>query len=261
LIIDPLFADLFAFPRPARVNFVGGGGKTALILRLAEELAREAQVLYTTTTRMHPPPLAEGRVFLTCDDAGLLDLALEAVARRGPGSIRAVAVAAALASPGLYRGVSADLGRRLDPGLFPIVLNEADGARSISLKFPRAGEPVLLDGAGVLVPVVGLDCLGRPLGPASLFRWELARDRFGLVEGEPITPALAARVLLAPDGVCKGWAPPVEVVPFINKVDTEADEQAALELARALLDAAGPFPIRRVVWGSVERLRAGSVAR
>src|SRR5207244_2144728 len=160
-----VFAELFSFNLPARVNFVGGGGKTSLILELAREYSAWVQVLYTTTTRIHPPPAAEGRVLLSGD------------------------------------------------------------------------EPALL--------------------ASALFRWELAAPRLGLTEGEALTPERAAAILLHPEGVCKDWRPPCRIVPFINKVDRDADVPMALELARALR-ASPTFPVERVLWGSVEQGRAGA---
>lgn len=128
----------------------------------------------------------------------------------------------------------------------------------MSLKMPREGEPVLMQSAEYLVPVIGVDCLNQPLGPASLFRWDMAAARFGLREGELITPELAASLLLHPDGVCRDWRPDMQLIPFINKVDTNVEEAGARQLAYALLGQR-TFPVAKVVLGSVERLRAFSI--
>jgi hypothetical protein len=45
---------------------------------------------------------------------------------------------------------------------------------------------------------------------------------------------------------------------YINKVDSDADERAAHELAYAAFNNR-TFPVERVVLGSTERLRASSV--
>jgi probable selenium-dependent hydroxylase accessory protein YqeC len=158
-------------------------------------------------------------------------------------------------APGLLGGVPSDFAGSLDRTLLPIILNEADGAKSMSLKMPRQGEPVPMEGANYLVPVIGLDCLGKPLGPESIFRWELARSRFKLTPGEIITPDLAASILLHPKGVCKDWTLRTGIIPFINKVDSPEQDAAALQLAQSLLRSRN-FPIERVVWGSVVSGRA-----
>ena len=115
-----------------------------------------------------------------------------------------------------------------------------------------------MQGASYLVPVIGLDCLHKPLGPESLFRWETAAERFGFRAGEILTPELAAQILLHPQGVCKGWSPGVTVIPFINKADGPESDSDAQALAHALM-CCGELPVRRVVWGSLQAGRAASI--
>jgi probable selenium-dependent hydroxylase accessory protein YqeC len=159
--------------------------------------------------------------------------------------------------PDLLQGVSPDFPAGIDRECFPLVLNEADGARSMSLKMPREGEPVLMKSANYLVPVIGLDCLNKPLGPQTLFRWEIASRRHSLEAGQTITPELAASILLHPLGVCRDWHSGTHIVPYINKADSEELEPLAYELAQALLHNKN-FPVDRVVWGSLHNARVNS---
>ena len=153
------------------------------------------------------------------------------------------------------RGVDRGFSQYLDRTTFPLILNEADGARSMSLKMPRAGEPVLMNGAEYLVPVIGLDCLGQPLGPESLFRWELVSGTLEWKLGDILDPEMAAGILLHPEGVCRDWVPGTEIIPYINKMDSQADDHAAHSLAEAVLRNRN-FPVKRVVMGSVQNTRA-----
>jgi probable selenium-dependent hydroxylase accessory protein YqeC len=252
-----LFSDHFDFSLPARVDFVGGGGKTGLILKLLEESSPPAALLYTTTTRIHPPHPLHGLSVISCDNEDYLGELLERSALGGGVTRKFVATRLPVASD-LLAGLAPDFAERLDPVLFPMVLNEADGARSMSLKFPRANEPVLMPCANYLVPVIGLDCLNRPAGAQTIFRWEIASRSLGLAEGEALSPELAASVLLHPQGVCRRWKPGVRVLPFINKVDSRAEDGLADSLAQALLHSS-TFPIERVVIGSVQNSRVRSV--
>jgi probable selenium-dependent hydroxylase accessory protein YqeC len=254
-----LFLEEFAFRLPASINFVGGGGKTALILRLAEEFSRSVRVIYTTTTRIHPPHPRNGLAIISSDDIGLLRLILQRAGRDRPDHVRTFVVTRPAMTPDLLKGVEPDFGRFLDRDLFRVLLNEADGARGMSLKMPREGEPVLMEDSEYLVPVLGLDCVNKPLGPATLFRWEMAAGRYSLKEGETLTPKLAAQILLHPEGVCKGWRKGMEVIPFINKVDSEQDDGLAREVVEALLRQ-GSLPVKRVVCGSAQERRAVSLA-
>ncbi len=254
-----MFAEHFAFRPPALVNFVGGGGKSSLILCLMEECSTSGPVIYTTTTRIHPPHPRNGMIVISSDHPDLLRLILERSVRICPTQVCKFVVTSPSADPRFLLGVDPGLGKALDNQLFQFIFNEADGARSMSLKMPRQGEPVLMEQAGYLVPVIGLDCLLKPLGAETLFRWDLWSERLSSLAGKPITPRLAADILLNPSGVCKDWKPGVRIVPFINKADDESLDSLARELALALLHNPR-FPVDRVVWGSLLNGRANSIA-
>jgi len=245
-----VFLQQFAFEKSTLVNFVGGGGKTALIHRLLQECAPPQPAIYTTTTRIHPPLPRDGIAILASDNPGYLEIAAESIARQPGENAWKLVITASSLSPGLLRGVGPDFADHLDRTLFSMILNEADGARSVSLKVPREGEPVLMEGAQYLVPVIGIDCLGKPLGPEVIFRWNIAESRFSLVRGRPLTAELAASILMNPAGVCKDWQPGTKIVPYINKVDEDTQEALAGSLASYVLHN-GHFPVERVVYGSV----------
>jgi len=253
-----LFSEQFAFQPHSLVNFVGGGGKTVLIHKLMEECCRQGPVLYTTTTRIHPPDPCEGLVVISSDNVPLLRLMVEQVSRSCPHRPYKLVVTRHFMSPNLLRGVPADFHASLDRKLFPLFLNEADGAASFSIKLPREGEPVLMQKAEYLVPVIGVDCLYQPLGPEVLFRWQAFAARFSLQKGERITPELAANILMHKLGVCKDWTPGTTIIPFINKVDDPAQDAVASDLAHFILRN-GNFPIQHVVFGSVLQDRANSI--
>ncbi len=251
-----MFSEQFNFESGAIVNFVGGGGKTGLILTLLEEAL--GPVVYTTTTRIHPPHPADRMVVIGCDDAALLKCMLENSAKLCGDRFNRYVAAGCMQRPNLMGGITSTFASQLDRQLFPLILNEADGARSRSIKMPRQNEPVLMEAANVLVPVIGLDCLNKPLGPQTIFRWELASERCSLREGEPLSVTTAASIFMHRKGVCKGWLSSMQIIPFINKVDRESDEPLARELALEILTI-GNFPIDKVVIGSIFAGRAASV--
>lgn len=253
-----MFTEHFAFEMPARVNFVGGGGKSSLILRLMEECSETAPVIYTTTTRIHPPHPGDGTIVISSDNEDYLEQMLDR-AIFGSCRGRKFVVTHLSDSPNLLPGVNPGFADRLDGVVFPLVLNEADGARSMSLKMPHENEPVLMSNANYLVPVIGLDCLNQPMGPETIFRWELASQRCRLRAGDILTSEIAAGLLLHPRGVCRDWEPGMRIIPFINKADSEEREPLARSLARELLKN-GNFPVERVVWGSLQNGKVASIA-
>ncbi len=253
-----MFFEQFAFESSALVNFVGGGGKTALIQKLLHECPPPKPSIYTTTTRIHPPSLHDGLAILSSDNAEYLKLTAESIAHMSGEHTWKLVITGSTISPGLLGGVAPDFANRVNRSLFSIILNEADGARGISLKVPREGEPVLMEDAQYLVPVIGIDCLEKPLGPDIVFRWDVAEKDFALSAGQPLTTELAAMLMMNPAGICKGWQPGMRIVPYINKVDGEHQDRPAERLARALLTN-NYFPVERVVYGSLLTGRASMV--
>ena len=254
-----LFWEQFAFQSHALVNFVGGGGKTALIHRLMQECSASGTVLCTTTTRIHPPGPGEGLVLISSDNLPLLKIMAERVGRDQTEKPYKLIVTRGFMSPNLLRGVPADFGDGLDRSLFPIMLNEADGAASFSIKLPREGEPVLMNNAEYLVPVLGMDCLNQPIGPTVVFRFRALGKLFSLREGDPLTPETAANLLMHRQGVCKGWQEGMNLIPFINKVDEASQDDVARDLALRILHNRN-FPVKRVLFGSVLHGKIDSIS-
>jgi probable selenium-dependent hydroxylase accessory protein YqeC len=253
-----LFSEQFAFNPHALINFVGGGGKTALIHKLMEEYSSSGPIVYTTTTRIHPPDPGEGLVIISSANHPLLQLMVNRVGQNCPHNPFKLTVTSHYISPTLLRGVPPDFANALERELFPILFNEADGAAGFSIKMPRENEPVLMENAEYLVPVIGIDCLYQPLGPDVVFRWEIFAKRFGIPQGKPMTPEIAAGILMHPHGVCRNCSKDTRIIPFINKVDDPSLDPAAQDLA-ALILRNGNFPVDRVVYGSAVKGRCASI--
>lgn len=254
-----MFSEQFAFQPHTLVNFVGGGGKTTLIHKLMEEYSPQGPVLYTTTTRIHPPDPNEGLVVISSDNLPLLKTMVDRISRNCPNRSYKLVATRHFMSPNLLRGLPPDFDNSLARELFPILLNEADGAASYSIKLPREGEPVLMENAEYLVPVIGIDCLHQPIGPDVVFRFKILAESFSLRGGERITPEVATAILMHKNGVCKGWKPGATIIPFINKVDGPAQEPAARVLAQCILHN-GVFPVQRVLFGSALQGRVDSIS-
>jgi molybdenum cofactor cytidylyltransferase len=245
------------------IVLVGGGGKTTLMFRLADELASsDRRVVTTMTTRIFVGQMlrAPSRL-VTEDEATLLaDLPAALDAHR-----HVIVAGEVIVEQDKVQGVSAALLDRMAalPAVDAMIV-EADGSRRLPFKAPAAHEPVIPASATVVVPLVGLDVLGQPLDAEHVHRPQLVAELTGAALGDPVTPAMLATVLAHPQGGAKNVPLAGRLIPFLNKAEDEATLTAAREIARLLLKepridsvligaAQGDDPVREV-WG-----RSGAV--
>lgn len=234
--------------RPGEVvAFVGAGGKTSAMFRLAAELAeRGLRVLTTTTTRIGQDELSLAPAHVALGDrlrvprslAGLLE------------AHRHVFIYTRLEEKHKVRGITpAWLDEHIahEPFL-DVLLVEADGSRRLPLKAPLPHEPVIPTSARIIVPVVGLDVLGQPLDEEHIYGAEQIHNLLGHPRGAPVTPALVAAALLHPRIALKNVPPASRVAPLLNKATLEVLPQAR-EIARRVLT---DLHIERVLIGAVQ---------
>lgn len=199
---------------------IGGGGKTTLLYALAEELRKKGRVILCTSTHILVPeqyPLVTG----------------------GAEAIRA----ALAAHSAVCAGTPDENGKLTAPApsfeelaaLADYVLVEADGAKRLPLKAHAPHEPVVPANAQRVVLLVGADGFGKPIS-AVCHRPELYAQRAGASVSDTVTPALAARVILAEN---------LGDRVYINKVESDEAYERAKALA-GLLD-------RPVVLGSLHK--------
>lgn len=213
------------------VAFVGAGGKTTAMFLLSRELrAAGAKVVVTTTTKiLVPQESPEVRVVLEEREADLVG-AVAAVMRRGQLPV----VGRATTSDGKLDGLVPDrvdeLARAPD---VTHVLVEADGAARKPFKAPREGEPMIPASATIVVPVVGIDAIGRPLSEVA-HRPERVMALTGLSADAPLEAWAIARVVVGPHGNARGAPSTARIVPLVNKADDPRLVAAARMLAAEL---------------------------
>jgi molybdenum cofactor cytidylyltransferase len=231
------------------VAFVGAGGKTTAMFRLADEMAALGlRVVSTTTTR-----LAIAQV-TRAEHAALLryDASQDFIAR--------VRSALAAHQPALIVGenVEAEKVNGVPPAVIDefaaldavdAVIYEADGARMLPFKAPAAHEPALADSTTLLVPVISITAIGAPLDASHVHRAETVARLAGARIGDAVSPTMAARVIANPAGGLKGRPPAARVIVLINQVENETQLAGARAIARLLL---GHKEIGAVAIGAVQ---------
>lgn len=244
-------ARAFAIRDKEVVSFVGGGGKTTTMFRLAAELvAQGKRVVTTTTTRIFAAQikLAPQHIFATTLPE-TLHAAREAL-RRGPH----VLVIGATNQEGKAFGVEPVLVNELIAlDQVDAVLCEADGSRMRPFKAPGEHEPVVPPLTTLLVPVVGIDAVGAPLDDAHVHRAAIVARLAGIPPGTVLEPQHIAHVLAHPEGGLKGKPVEARVIALINKVENDAQLAQARQVAHHLLecewiDAVAIGAVRDLTW-------------
>lgn len=151
--------------------FVGAGGKTTLIHKLAEQYRAEGKTVFvTTSTHM----FIEDDTLLT-DDAEDIIRQLKQTGYAMAGIPEGKKIRAL--SPETYDRVCE---------FADVVLVEADGSSRKPIKFPNGTEPVIYENVEEIVIVFGLHAIGKPLIEVA-HRPELVMACLAASEGTIIT--------------------------------------------------------------------------
>ncbi|MDR1654468.1 MAG: putative selenium-dependent hydroxylase accessory protein YqeC [Treponema sp.] len=210
------------------ITVIGSGGKTSLILHLAEQ-SRGKKVLVTTTTRMYIPKEMKG-----------------------------VCVAGKLnGESGKLESLPLNELKEIS-SRFDLVLIEGDGSRELPLKAWAEWEPVVPPWTDLSIGIIPLWPLGMAASGRLIHRLPLFSDLTGIREGEAIKPEhIAAAISGLHDGKTgKGLfasAAGMKIL-FFNQIEDEAALRQAGEIA-GLLPAEFRSGLHSIVAGSVKKDR------
>ncbi len=239
--------ECFGITRAMRtIALVGGGGKTSLMYALAHELARRgSRVVTTTTTKIFPPTNQESPCLVLLNDNSALEGLADKLTLH-----RHVTVAQGFArSAGKLEGVSEETVRTILKSA-EHVLVEADGAAGRPIKVPESWEPVIPSITDLVIPVVGLDCLGKPASRDWVFRLDRFLALTGLPAEATIEPAAVVKVISHARGGLKGVSCKAAVTPFLNKRDVLGESDVVDRIAYGIFQET--LKIRRLVAGQLK---------
>jgi molybdenum cofactor cytidylyltransferase len=216
------------------VAFVGAGGKTSALFRLADELRADGwRVLATTTTRVarHEAYRAPFAARLT-DDVTPKDI---------QGWLNDYGFVFLSSKSGAQHDKIAGLHPDLITGLIDsvnsdVLLVEADGARRLPFKAPKDHEPVIPGDASLVVPVAGIDALGQPLDEQHVYNATRIQERYGYPDGHVLIPPWMASVVRDEELGLRGIPSGARVVALLNKVPLNGyDRRRARRVAQLVL--------------------------
>lgn len=226
--------DALRVQRGDVVSFIGAGGKTSALFRLADELRRDGwRVLVTTTTRLATHEIERalfaGQVTAQTQPAEIRDWLDEhgcvfLYSRHDKAQQKIV---------GLYPEQIAGL---MDSVNSDVLLIEADGARRLPLKAPYDHEPVIPPDSSLVVLVAGLDALGQPLDDTHVYNAARIQARYGFPDGGIIIPPWMAVIIRDPELGLRGVPDKARVTVLLNKLGTHPyDQRRARRVAQLVL--------------------------
>lgn len=208
-----------------RMAFVGAGGKTSAIFRLARQLQPPVLVSASTHLGAWQFSLADQQVSVrTAKDVWACVERISDVFLF-TGSVGEDQRARGLDADVLQAVL--DLANRLG---CPLLL-EADGSRQKPLKAPAEHEPALPEWAEQVVVTAGLSGLGQRLNDTAVHRVERFAELSGIAPGEEITPTGLVKVLTHPQGGLKGIPPAARKIVLLN----QAEKASALAEGHAIV--------------------------
>jgi probable selenium-dependent hydroxylase accessory protein YqeC len=214
------------------VSFIGAGGKTTALFRLAKELREDGRkVLVTTTTKIFKPTKPHvDRLFLVQepDALGAATAAIPAPAVLGAG-YKVDEEGKLIGLPARWLD-SLAIGKQFDA-----ILVEADGAASRLFKIPSEIEPVIPERCDLTVWTMAIKVLGKPMQPNWIHRVERAISLLGVSADTPVTKDQIIKLVNHPAGSLKGVPSHGRKIALLNQADTVEEVANAKELGRALM--------------------------
>ena len=184
------------------IAFIGAGGKTTLLCRLAEELASQGKnVLISTTTHLqYPFPIDNYQEKIT--------------------------IAGNISGNKITPILQSDLTKCA--AKYDILLYEADGAHHRPIKYPAEYEPVLLPDTDIVISVLGLDAIGQRIIDIA-HRPKLLAAALNVPIGHQLLPEDLK--IIFPALINKQENLSKKQIFILNKVNTSQDLTTAARLA------------------------------
>ena len=152
--MDKKFYQMFQIKKNDIVSVTGGGGKTTLIFKLAEELREIGNVLITTTTKMYIPDESRYDNMIIYSDS--LDNKMENNLKEEKNKIDILTKTKdKYKIQGIDEGVLKEYISKYD-----YILIEADGAKEKIIKEWNLNEPVILSISNKIIGVTNIKALG-----------------------------------------------------------------------------------------------------
>ena len=213
------------FDRDELLCFVGAGGKTTAMFRLARELRRYGKrVLVTTTTAIFYPDKGD---FDKVVASGENNFEIPFDAKEG--SI--VVYGREVSHENKLLGVDKTFIERLyGKKEFDYILVEGDGSKRRPVKAPAIHEPVIPCNTTKVAGVIGLDALGKKIDDKNVHRPEIFSRVTGAEPGDVIYEDVIGRLIVSREGLFKAVPGGCRKYLILNKAKNRERTEAAMRI-------------------------------
>ena len=224
-----------SLPPKGIVAIYGAGGKTSFMQSLAKDLVLCGhKVIQTTTTKIRRPALMP---CIIGHDIKTVTEELRIRLQENP----MVSLASSLIPDGKLTGIPPSWpDALLKEEIADYILVEADGSARKSIKGYAHYEPVFPVNTCILVPVLGLDVIGRPVTAENVHRPDLFCRLTGCKPGALLEISSLVTMYRHMMELGAAHSPQAAIVPVFNKVDAIADENMIAAIAESL-PSVGPY--------------------
>ncbi|MBK9927091.1 MAG: putative selenium-dependent hydroxylase accessory protein YqeC [Anaerolineales bacterium] len=209
------------------VAFVGAGGKSTAMFKLAQELS--SPVIVTATTHLGAWQTKHAGKHISSGSASLSDAEL---------NFQGILLITGTTEGERTKPISESLLTRIHQYCkshsIPLLI-EADGSREKPLKAWADHEPPIPNFVDLIVQVAGLSGLGKALTEEYIHRAEIFSRLSGLEIGETVTINALAQVLSHPNGGLKNIPKNARRVVLLNQADTAETQSMARAMTAPLL--------------------------
>ncbi len=212
------------------LSFVGAGGKTTTIFKLAKELrALNKKVLVTTSTAIYYPKKRDYDKIILND----CSFSLNMLAGISYGTITVIGknISRENKLVGLDRE---SIDRIYENQIFDYILVEADGSKRRPIKAPANHEPVIPKNTDKIIGVIGMDAINKKINEANVHRTELFCKITKSKMEEEINLRTVIELIKDKEGLFKDSPMKSKRYVLLNKVDTEKRQVKAIELLNLL---------------------------
>ncbi|RKD32942.1 selenium cofactor biosynthesis protein YqeC [Thermohalobacter berrensis] len=225
------------------ITFIGSGGKTTTMFKLAEELKRlNKRVLVTTTTAIFCPDKGQYDSLIISEEIKNID-------KSEKGTV--TVIGRTISKENKLLGINKELIDEIyfkKP--FDFILVEADGSRGRSIKAPALYEPVIPLSSTITVGIIGLDILGKKINAKNVHRPELFCSVTGSKKGKIVNEEKITRLIENKNGLFKDTPEGCKKILLLNKAEGKHRKASALAIKDIL--SKNNIKIDGIIIGSIK---------